>query len=179
MAKGRVSDEELEEGLASAGGLGGFVSASKVRRDSPFGVEHVRAVRREPPAEPKHSNVKAIEPAAKVEQEVKPPQAKRPVRAKPEPKKLIEVAVPEREALAGANSEKVSLPMPVELRDAISDLAKKLQRMRTEKTERITSNTVMRVAIQVFIERFDADKAPISNTEAELLEAVRTQLKWK
>ena len=89
-------------------------------------------------------------------------------------------------AVTGATSNKLSicsdsvtLPVPPDLRDRVNSLATRLQRMRTEKVERMTANVVMRVAIEAFIEKFDPDKAPVSNTEAELLETVRSRLRWE
>lgn len=181
MAKGSVSDEELEQGLASAGGLGGFVASAGARRDSPFGVEHVRSLRKEPATEPNGHVVQAIAPAAKTGPKPTTAEARKQSKPRAKPSVSEEANAPEEQSATKAEScsEKVSLPMPVELRDDITALAKKLQRMRTEKVERITPNTVMRVAIQVFLERFEPDRVPVSNTEEELLNVVRTHLKWK
>lgn len=181
MVKGRVSDEELEEGLASAGGLGGFVAAGGARRDSPFGVEHVRSLRKETATEPNGRAVQSIAPTQKSEQRAGVPEARRPSRPRAKSSVSEESSAREEQRVtkAEACAEKVSLPMPAELRDDITALANKLQRMRTEKVERITPNTVMRVAIKVFLERFEPDRVPVSNTEEELLNVVRSHLKWK
>lgn len=189
MAKGQVSEKELSEALSSAGGLGGIVGASGARRDSPFGMgapraaepaeQPVKAVRVAPPPKPAPSKERR-EPAARTSP-VQPPDAD-PKQIPPMPKRA---AAPGK-AVAGATSNKLSicsdsvtLPVPPDLRDRVNSLATRLQRMRTEKVERMTANVVMRVAIEAFIEKFDPDKAPVSNTEAELLETVRSRLRWE
>lgn len=69
-------------------------------------------------------------------------------------------------------TERVTVPLDAELRDGAESLAKDLQRKRTEKGERITANTVMRVALRVMLDEFDPSAADGVNTEEELYQAV-------
>lgn len=176
MAKGRVSDEELEQGVAAAGGLSGFVAAAGVRRDSPFGIDHVQRRPKQLDEEAEGIVVHAVAPISHAKRSAtKPPsQAAPPVTSLDQVKQSARLET----AHAATRSEKVSLPMPLELRDEVTALARQLQRMRTEKVERITPNTVMRVAIQTFLEQFVPDAVAVSNTESELLEHVRAHLTW-
>lgn len=193
MAKGQVSEKELSEALSSAGGLGGIVGASGARRDSPFGMGSPRAPEAVDPA---IKSVRVAVPPAhqtpasggELRGQAPPPSSVRDTNAKKTALKTPsrEKAGPSPEAPTGAVSNKLSicsdsvtLPVPPELRDRVNTLATRLQRMRTEKIERMTANVVMRVAIEAFIEKFDPDKAPVSNTEAELLETVRSRLRWE
>jgi hypothetical protein len=61
-----------------------------------------------------------------------------------------------------------------ELRDGAEALAKELHRRRTQKGERITTNTVMRVALRVLMERVEDETIEGANSEGELLAAVRS-----
>ncbi len=70
-------------------------------------------------------------------------------------------------------SERVTLKLSVEMRDALDALAKELQRRRTSKDERITSNTVMRVAINALLGSLELQPGESVNTEQELLELVK------
>ena len=70
-------------------------------------------------------------------------------------------------------TERVTVPLDAELRDGAESLAKDLQRKRTEKGERITANTVMRVALRAMLERFQTSEHVNVNTEEDLLHAAR------
>lgn len=188
MAKGQVSEQELSEGLASAGGLGGIVSASGARRDSPFAPSQAVRATPEPIAEDPASENRPSKPEAKTHDKAPAPTPRKPRAVRRETKPGPESAASPRPSAATAAepsggkarvcSESVTLPMPPELRDHVNALATRLQRTRTEKVERMTANVVMRVAIEVFLEKYDPDDAPVSNTEAGLLEAVRSRLRW-
>lgn len=73
-------------------------------------------------------------------------------------------------------TERVTLKISSEMRDAVDALAKELQRRRTKKHERITANTVMRVAISHFLARLELDAGDLANDEDELLELVGRKL---
>jgi hypothetical protein len=62
-----------------------------------------------------------------------------------------------------------------EIRDRAEALAKDLQRRRTHKGERITTNTVIRVALRALLDAFDPSASATINTESELYETVRRQ----
>ena len=55
-------------------------------------------------------------------------------------------------------------------------VVRRLEGRRTEKGERITSNTVIRDALRVFLEHFGDDPDEVANNEEELLELVRRNL---
>ena len=65
-------------------------------------------------------------------------------------------------------TERVTLQMSAEMRDAVDELARQLQRAKTSKNERITANTVIRVAIRLLTENFELGKDEGPNNEEEL-----------
>jgi hypothetical protein len=67
-------------------------------------------------------------------------------------------------------TERVTLQLSTGMRDAVDALARDLQRRRTAKDERITANTVMRVAINILLERFELGADDVANSEGELLD---------
>jgi hypothetical protein len=70
-------------------------------------------------------------------------------------------------------SEKITLNISPEMRDTAERLARSLQRKKADKSERITANTIYRVAIKAMLEneKFIDDHSP--NTEKEMLELVK------
>jgi hypothetical protein len=66
-------------------------------------------------------------------------------------------------------TERITLQLSPEMRDQVDSLARELQRTKTSKDERITSNSVMRVAIRHFLDQFQAPKVGAPNNEEELL----------
>jgi hypothetical protein len=195
MAKGSVTDQELESSLKSLGGLGGITS-SGARRDSPFGSDFVKKTASEvaieaPKAEPevvKTVELRSVPDSVSNVAELKAPspEIKRvsaPIRSVAEPKprpteraKPVEI-VPEMPARKSDGfSERVTLQMGPEMRDELNLLAAKLQRRKTDKTERITANTIMRVAIRVLLDEVDLGEGDIANNEEDLLRIVRAKL---
>ena len=59
--------------------------------------------------------------------------------------------------------------MSGEMKDQDDALARESQRSKTSTDERITSNTVMRVAIRYFLSEFKLRKGDETNNEEELL----------
>lgn len=123
----------------------------------------------------------AAEPAER--QEV-PYARKLPVRTIEESAREVRVHYPEPEPLEKAQlrkadifTERVTLSMSTEMRDEVEALARELQRRRTRKDERITANTVMRVAIQSLLERLNLEDWEAANNEAELLELARRKVR--
>jgi hypothetical protein len=194
MAKGQLTDQELESSLKSLGGLGG-IAASGARRDSPFGSEYVKKTATaeegapKPPEEP--AVVKTVELRAVKETTVDPVPTGEPLRAmptrprtvavptkaKPVEKPLpVEPPLPISSRKSDSFSERVTLQMSPDMRDSLNLLAAKLQRKKTDKTERITANTLMRVAIQVLLDDGGLAEGEVANTEADLLRIVRKRL---
>jgi hypothetical protein len=81
-----------------------------------------------------------------------------------------------REKKTDIYNERVTVLLNAELRDAAESIARDLHRKRKQKGERITANTVMRVAIRTLFEIFDTPQAEGVSTEEELLDAVRAQI---
>ena len=71
---------------------------------------------------------------------------------------------------------RVTLPITSDMRETFERMARELQRKRSQKNERITANTVMRVALEFFMNQFSVEKTDRVNTEEELLEAAKKQL---
>ncbi len=195
MAKGTVTDQELESSLKSLGGLGG-IATSGSRRDSPFGSDFVKKAAPEAEIErprPEAEVVKAVElhpvtqstlnmgetraPAPELNRVTT---AVRPVTgAKPRPKergKPLEAIPPAPTRKSDNFSERVTLQMDPDMRDELNLLAARLQRRKTDKSERITANTIMRVAIRVVLDEVKLDEADIANNEGDLLRIVKSEL---
>src|SRR5262249_30086646 len=75
-----------------------------------------------------------------------------------------------REKKTDLYTERVTLLLNAELRDGAEALAKQLHRSRTQKGERITANTVIRVALRVMLERLQPTESTMLNTEEQLYE---------
>lgn len=73
-------------------------------------------------------------------------------------------------------TERVRLQISPEMRDDVERLARELQRAKVSKKERITGNTVMRVAIRLITERFELQSSEASNDEGELFECIERAL---
>jgi hypothetical protein len=174
MAKGQVSEEELTKGLKGIGNFGGL-SAPRVRRDNPFRDSRAET----PPPEP----VKTIEvlPAVAEERVSKagntavPKLEPKAVRRVPASPKAIEKEGGEKgnseEAgvrKADVFTERVTLQISPEMRDSVEKIARELQRAKTSKAERITSNSVMRAAILLVTKHFSLKAGQAPNTEEEL-----------
>jgi hypothetical protein len=70
-------------------------------------------------------------------------------------------------------TERVTLQMSPEMRDAVNDFARHLQRRRKDKGERITANSVMRVAIQHFLDSFELESVQGASSEEELFARIQ------
>ena len=195
MAKGQVTDDELATGLKSFGGFGALGGASeRPRRDDPFRdtraetavpfatrpepspVELVKSVERQEREGEINAPVPLISPSRAKSREKTPSvtRASSPVKSAKaiSPKRETETV---RENKTERYTERVTVLLDPELRDGAESLAKELQRKRTEKGERITANTVIRVALRAMLEKFEAGEVVV-NTEEELFEVVGEHL---
>jgi len=176
MARGQISDEDLSSGLKGLGGFGALGGA-KVIKDSPF-----RDSRDE------HKVVEVAKPNERaVVVKRAPLEAERPavVEARPVPVKVTPKPVAAKKAPGAADpalqgrrvadiySERVTLQLSPEMRDKVDALARELQRSKTTKGERITANTVMRVAISHFLADFRVPEGVCVNGEEDLLAAAK------
>lgn len=198
MAKGQVTDADLATGIKGFGGLSSLGgSGARPVRDNPFRdtraepqrpvvvapvVEvvpetpklEVLTMRSEPEGEGREP-APAVVPAPLKVRQPKPAVAPRPQRKiEPAPSFEDETAVStSRENKTEVYTERVTVLLNEELRDGAEALAKELHRRRTKKGERITANTVMRIALGVLLERMEGETLEGANSEAELLDAVR------
>jgi hypothetical protein len=176
MAKGQITEEQLSSGLK---GLGSFATLGTARplRDSPFrdSRSEVKLVEiaRAQEAAPAITSVEATtakpvvdKACSEVKQETRAEQVSKRVRGAP---KLSQPQEAKAGGKAAILTERVTLQMSPEMRDEIDSLARGLQRSKTTKEERITSNTVMRVAIRRFLEEFSLPRGEQPNSEEELL----------
>ena len=185
MAKGQVSEEELAKGLKGIGDFSGL-SSSRVRRDNPFRDSRAERPAPEPAktievmqAAPEKRAAKAPEPAIpKIEAKAVRPVARMP---KPIPKETVGEKTAESAGARKADiyTEPVTLKISPEMRDSVIALARDLQRAKTTKDERITANTVMRVAVQLLMENYQFEQGDVANTEEELFQLVARRLKGK
>jgi hypothetical protein len=70
----------------------------------------------------------------------------------------------------------VTVPMTAEMRTRASLLAAELQRRRADKSVRFTSNTVFRLAIETFLERFELEGNDRADSEDDLRRLVEDKL---
>lgn len=183
MAKGQVSEEELTRGLKGIGNFGGLSSTARVRRDNPFRDSRTEPAASEPTKTIDVKPAPAETSAPKQASAAVPAAEPRPVRSvAPVPKPGEKRRVGEKKARAvGARkadifTERVTLQISPEMRDEVERIARELQRAKTSKDERITANTVMRVAIQVMTKRFRLRGGDAPNNEEELYTLVEEVL---
>lgn len=175
MAKGQVSEEDLELGVKAAGG---FLGLTKARRDSPFGAEHVKR-ELEPIEKTITLNVeKPKETVEKPQVTIERPKEAIELKRVSEKvttsnEKVSKIKVEVSKTKAEKFSEKITLNISPEMRDKAEMLARSLQRKKNDKSERITANTIYRVAIKALLENKDFIDADSPNTEGELLELVK------
>jgi hypothetical protein len=181
MAKSQVSEEELAKGLKGIGNFSGL--SPRVQRDNPF-----RDSRQEKVEPPKTIEVRLPPPELPAAKPTAPniaPDESKSVRAlpatpKPRPKvREGESKSREEESARKADifTERVTLQISPEMRDEIDALARDLQRAKTTKEERITSNTVMRVALQFLMKNYQFERGDVANTEAELYNLVAQRVR--
>ena len=175
MAKGQVSEEELSKGLKGIGNFGGLTTP-RVRRDNPFRDSSAEPAKAEPtktieviPTPEKRVAKVTERPAPKIEQSpVRPvaPVAKVVERRSGAEKKLQQASGRKADIF----TERVTLQISPEMRDEVERIARELQRSKTSKGERITANTVMRVAIRLMINSFELKGAAAPSSEEALFE---------
>ena len=179
MARGQVSEEDLSSGLKGLGGFGSLGGA-RVVKDSPF-----RDSRSAPkPADPpkvievptiaKQASESPVVPDARL-QPAKELVRREPVKKSPAASK----AEPAGRRVADIYTERVTLQLSPEMRDRVDALAREIQRSKTDKGERITANTVMRVAIQHVLKHFKLTGGDVPNGEDALLAAIEKRCTWK
>ena len=198
MAKREVSQKDISAGLDNIGAVDGLFGKSKsARRDSPF--RSTKAEESEPiePAPSKVQPEPAPQPEVVIPREISTQQL--PQRTAEKEVSLQSTAAPasrikedysRAEASQGRVSkkrltstkaeeydERVTLPMSSEMRDACEALAKQLQKRRTEKSERITSNTVMRCFLEACLEGFQLEADDYANNEEELYELIVSKVR--
>jgi hypothetical protein len=181
MAKGQVSEEELTKGLKGIGNFGGISSSPRVRRDNPF-----RDSRDEPPPAAPAKTIEVVPgaPEKRAVKAVEPKVEPKPVRSiAPAPKAVEKERVGEKTAPAVRKAdiftERVTLQISPEMRDEVERLARELQRSKTSKGERITANTVMRVALQLLMKNYQFGRGDVANNEGELYDLVLQRFRRK
>lgn len=171
MAKGQVTEEELSKGLKGIGNFGGL-SQPRVRRDNPFRDSRSELAAPEPV---RTMDVKPATVAATEAKGARPAAEPKSVRAvAPVPKPAEKPRVGEKKAMGAGGrkadifTERVTLQISPEMRDEVERIARELQRAKKSKDERITPNTVMRVAILLLTKHFKLNGSEAPNTEEEL-----------
>lgn len=172
MAKTNQPEGTLAANVEVTGGLQAFRSVATgpaVVRDSPFG----RPTPAPAPAIAKGEVGTELPKVAEIEPASKPtrkPTSRPKVAKEPEVNKAEEVS-------ADANEEKITVPLSQELRDQSEELARGINRNRSVRKNRITRNSIIRVALQCFLEDFALPPGRPVNSEVELLEAARSRRK--
>lgn len=160
----------------------GALSGAKVIKDIPFRdsrgepkfvevatpVERPTAVKKIP-VQPERPAVVDVKPVAVKTQ--------RPVSVKKAP--VEPETATQGQRVADIYTERVTLQLSPEMRDKVDALARELQRSKSNKIERITENTVMRVAIQRALKHFELNAGTVPSGEEELLSAIEKRCTWK
>ena len=196
MAKGQITEDSLRNSFGNPPGLDAL-TASRPKKDSPFRstlsspaaaetpvpaspvqqgkVVSLKPEMREPERAPE-PQVTVPEPSPRVEEE-KPVMLATSEETSKEEVASPEVAEQKHTRKLDIYTEKVSLKISPEMRDQVEALARGLQRQKTSKDERITANTVMRVAINVLLSKFKLDEDDVTNSEEELFELARKKVR--
>lgn len=164
MAKGRATEDDLAAGIRRVGVLGAVTAPEGTRRDSPFAAPRTATEKPALVAGEAHSSAERIVAAPT-------PEATRELG-------LHEAARPSVEAPAptpNRYTDPVTVPMTADMRTAANLLAAELQRRRTDRRVRFTSNTVFRVALESFFERFELAPGDRANTEDEFRRLVQAR----
>jgi hypothetical protein len=152
----------LETSISDRGGLGKFRSVASEKltsRDGPFG----------PPA-PQVDSV--LNPGE--EQVVNPGTGDHDGRREPRAPRKPKVKAPSEASHASeVYCENVTVPLTEELRDRSEDLARLLSRRRSVRKERITRNSIIRVALLRLLETLDIESDDVVNSEEDLLALAR------
>jgi hypothetical protein len=187
MAKSQVTEQDLEQSLQTLGGFG-KLSTQKPRRDSPFGSEFSRKPEESKPipqvAPQKSPEVTLLSktPGQGMEhlEEDGEVLLTNPL-PKSSPTRRISKPLLEETTASHPKSntltERVTVQMSPEMRDAVNDLARHLQRRRKDKGERITANSVMRVAIQYFLDNVQLERVQGASTEREIEKSLAAGMK--
>jgi len=165
----RDSSSTLSQNLEVSSGLQQFRSAaqgSRDTRDNPFGPPPKPVAKEAPPATetPRVETIRT-EPRPSTKTPKEPRNARRSEETTDEGVSVT------------ALGENVTVPLSEALRDRSEELARVINRGRTVKTKdnRITRNTVIRVALQCFLDDFSLASSETVNSEEELLKAARSR----
>lgn len=165
MARGRATEDELAAGIRRVEGLSAVATPEGARRDSPF------AVPRAAPAEPVLAAAVASSlPERRRAAPTTEAQRDRAAESPPRPSNAVPDPEPAR------YTDPVTVPMTAEMRTQANLLAAELQRRRTDRRVRFTSNTIFRVAIETFFEHFELVPGDHVNTEDELRSLIHERL---
>ena len=167
MARTSSSESTLSQNMEVSGGLQQFRSVAQGARDvrdGPFGPPPKPVAKEAPPATetPKIETVRT---------EQRPP-----VKTPKEPRnarKNEETAA--EEVSVSMFGENVTVPLSEALRDRSEELARTINRSRTVRKDRITRNSIIRVALQCFLEEFSLASGQAVNSEEELLKAAQSR----
>lgn len=173
MARPSSTESSLAADVQVSGGLQQFrtvAQGSREARDNPFGgpvKAAAPAPAREAPPATEPPKVESIRPEPKPA--ASPPREPRIARQKVEAEPV--------ELVAAVYAENVTVPLSEALRDRSEELAKVINRNRSVRKQRITRNSIIRVALQVLLDDFSHLSAQSLNSEEELLQAARSRRK--
>ena len=170
MARSSIDNDAVSESLAPAGGLQHFrtVAGGKYQRDDPFGVPPDRKARSLPDIPVPVPTVRAPN-TPKVQRD-------RPKNPNPTPQDEPPADdLGEGRGKGRVFPENVTVPLSVALRDRSEELARTLNRNRKIRKERITRNSVIRVALEQFLDTFTPRSDQAIESEADLLVAARSK----
>lgn len=169
MARDTEREGSLAGNVQVSGGLKQFLGVAqgggREVRDSPFGAPPKPVVIEPVPVAPAPQlepvRVRA-EPVAKAPKEIKPQETEE-----------------RNEEVVSVSSfdENVTVPLSQALRDRSEELSKTINRNRSVRKLRITRNSIIRVALQCFLDDFEPDSNRPINSEDELLQAAKRRRK--
>jgi hypothetical protein len=163
MARGQATVEDMATSLKGVGSLASLTGNERPKRDSPLAASRPRG----PTDLEAASAGSTVMPAVPSNRE--PPVTVSAIPRASTPERSSEATLADSESQF---TDVVTVPMTARMRTRARDLAAELQRRRLDKSHRITVNVVLRVAIESFLERFDARDLGGVSSEAEMLERV-------
>jgi hypothetical protein len=91
----------------------------------------------------------------------------------PVPKSPVQLQVPKTELY----TERVTVLMDAAMRDDLNEVARLLQRRKSDSTERITANTITRVAVRLFLDELRPSDTDSPKTESELYHLSKARMR--
>ena len=166
MGNGHLTEDELKKGLQSVGSFQSL-AGTPPRRDRPTRPTVDTTNDNQEHQSTEHQQARRALQVVSKETKIAPASIASPTESTGTPTTV------DKSRKADLYPERKTLPISVEMRDAAIELARVLKLHRTDKSERITDNTVFRCFIRFGLENFAIAPDDIVNTEDDLMKLLR------